>query len=146
MYTPIDISNWNRRELFQHFSQMKMPHFIAAANVDVTRLLAYKRANGLSFYLSLIYLSTEVLNSIDNFHLRFEQGQVVSYDRIHTNSPISGLVRTSFAIIRHPSKAPCRSTSLPHRRPSSVRPPSLEGLEPSQMWLISRASLCLMPR
>ena len=77
MYTPIDISNWNRRELFQHFSQMKMPHFIVAANVDVTRLLAYKRASGLSFYLSLIYLSTEVLNSIDNFHLRFEQGQVV---------------------------------------------------------------------
>lgn len=85
MYTPIDINNWNRRELFQHFSQMKMPHFIVAANVDVTRLLAYKRASGLSFYLSLIYLSTEVLNSIDNFHLRFEQGQVVSYDRIHTN-------------------------------------------------------------
>ena len=85
MYTPIDISNWNRRELFQHFSQMKMPHFIVAANADVTRLLAYKRANGLSFYLSLIYLSTEVLNSIDNFHLCFEQGQVVSYDRIHTN-------------------------------------------------------------
>ena len=39
----------------------------------------------MSFYLSLINLTTEVLNGIDNFRLRIIDGQVVSFDTIHTN-------------------------------------------------------------
>ena len=58
---------------------------VMAAYIDVTRLLEYKRREGLSFYLSLIYLTTEVLNGIDNFRLRIIDGQVVSFDTIHTN-------------------------------------------------------------
>ena len=67
MYHPIDINNWDRRDLYEHFSRLKLPHFAVAAYIDVTRLLEYKRREGLSFYLSLIYLTTEVLNGIDNF-------------------------------------------------------------------------------
>ena len=85
MYHPIDTNNWDRRELYEHFSRLKMPHYALAANIDVTNLLKFKRREGLSFYLSLIYLTTEVLNSIDNFHLRIIDGQVVRFDTIHTN-------------------------------------------------------------
>ena len=67
MYHPIDINNWDRRDLYEHFSRLKFPHFAVAAYIDVTRLLEYKRREGLTFYLSLIYLTTEVLNGIDNF-------------------------------------------------------------------------------
>ena len=85
MYKPIDINNWDRRELYDHFSRLKLPHFAVAANIDVTNLLAFKRREGLSFYLSLVYLTTKVLNSIENFRLRIIDGQVVSFDTIHTN-------------------------------------------------------------
>ena len=85
MYHPIDINHWERRELFEHFSRLKMPHYAVAANIDVTPLLAFKRREGLSFYLSLIYLTTEVLNSIEAFRLRIIDGQVVIFDTIHTN-------------------------------------------------------------
>ena len=68
-YHPIDINNWDRRDLYEHFSRLKFPHFAVAAYIDVTRLLEYKRREGLSFYLSLIYLTTKVLNGIDNFRL-----------------------------------------------------------------------------
>ncbi len=84
-YEIVDLGQWPRRELFEHFSRLRMPHFSVAANVDVSRLLAYKRARGLSFYLSLVYLVTETLNETDNFRLRMLDGQVVMYDRIHTN-------------------------------------------------------------
>ena len=84
-YHPIDINNWDRRDLYDHFSRLKLPHFAVAAYIDVTRLLEYKRHEGLSFYLSLIYLTTKVLNGIDNFRLRIIDGQVVSFDTIHTN-------------------------------------------------------------
>ena len=84
-YHPIDINNWDRRDLYDYFSRLKLPHFAVAAYIDVTRLLEYKRHEGLSFYLSLIYLTTKVLNGIDNFRLRIIDGQVVSFDTIHTN-------------------------------------------------------------
>ncbi len=81
----IDISQWDRRELFQHFSRLKMPHYAVAAYIDVTLLVAYKRKQHLSFYLSLIYLVTKCLNDIEDFHLRIKDGKVVRYDCIHTN-------------------------------------------------------------
>ena len=85
MYKTIDVNHWERRELYEHFSRMKMPHYAVAANIDVTRLLEYKRKEHLSFYLSLIYLSTKVLNSIENFRWRIKDGKVVCYDIIQTN-------------------------------------------------------------
>lgn len=85
MYQAIDIDKWDRRELYEHFSRLRLPHYSVSANIDVTQLLEYKRREGVSFYLSLIYLTTKVLNSIDNFHLRIVDGQVVRFDTIHTN-------------------------------------------------------------
>lgn len=85
MYKPIDIENWDRREIYEFYSGKRLPHYTVAANVDVTKLLEYKRRNGVSFYLSLVYLVTEALNGIDNFHLRVVDGRVVRFDRIETN-------------------------------------------------------------
>lgn len=84
-FYPIDIEKWDRQELFEHFSRLRMPHYAVAANINVTNLLEYKRREGLSFYLSLIYLTTKVLNTIENFHLRIIDGKVVRYGIIHTN-------------------------------------------------------------
>ena len=81
----IDINTWNRRKLYEHFSRMKQPHYVVAANIDVTKLLVYKRRKQLSYYLSLIYLATKCLNGIDNFRLRIVNGRVTSYDKIHAN-------------------------------------------------------------
>ena len=85
MYHPFDIDHWERRELYEHLSRLRLPHYSVAANIDVSNLLRYKRQEGLSFYLSLIYLTTSVLNSIENFKLRIVDGEVVRYDTIHTN-------------------------------------------------------------
>ena len=84
-YTVIDTNTWERRDIFEHFSRLRMPHYAVAANLDVTRLLQFKREQHLSFYLSLIYLATQALNSIENMRLRIVDGRVVRFDRIHTN-------------------------------------------------------------
>ena len=85
MYEKIDINTWDRRDHYAHFKRMKTPHYMLSANIDVSRLLEYKKERSLSFYLSLIYLVTKTLNSIENFHLRILNGEVVRYDRIETN-------------------------------------------------------------
>lgn len=84
-FHPIDIENWDRKEIYEHFSKLKLPHYNLVTTIDVTRLIAYKQQHKRSFYLTLIYLATQCLNKIENFRLRVVDGQVVSYDRIHTN-------------------------------------------------------------
>lgn len=83
MYKEIDLNTWNRREIYDYFKTVKTPHYALAANVDVTRLLEFKRKHHLSFYLSLIFLATDVLNDIDNFRMRMTDGRPVIYDEIH---------------------------------------------------------------
>lgn len=62
MYHDFDIQRWPHREVFQMFTEKSLPHYLLAVNIDVTRLLEYKRRHGFSFYLSLIYLMTQALN------------------------------------------------------------------------------------
>lgn len=85
MFEIIDVEKWERREVYEHFSRMKMPHYAVAGNIDVTPLLQHVRQQGISFYLSFIYLSTAVLNDIPNFRMRIVNGSPVKYDKIHVN-------------------------------------------------------------
>lgn len=84
-YKTFDLRSWNRREIFEHFANMRQPHYDLTSVIDVTPLVEYKREHGLSFYLSLIYLATKSLNTIENFRLRMKGQEVVIYDRIETN-------------------------------------------------------------
>ncbi len=85
MYKPFDTERWSRREHYQLYSSQRLPFYLIASDIDVTRLLEYKREHGLSFYLSLIYLATKALNEQEEMRLRVVDGQVVLYDRIHPN-------------------------------------------------------------
>ena len=80
-----DIGKWDRKDMYYHFSRLRLPHYMVATNIDVSRLLEYKREHGLSFYLSLVYLVTKCMNGIEEFHLRVRDGQVVRYKQIETN-------------------------------------------------------------
>lgn len=85
MYTIIDQEQWPRREIFDFFATSKCPHYMVAGYIDVSRLLRFKREHHLSFYLSLVYLTTQTVNAIDNFRMRIVEGKPVIYDKIHAN-------------------------------------------------------------
>ena len=52
----IDFSSWPRREIFSFFSSLDQPFYSVCFRVDVTRLHAYTKAHGLSFYYAMTYL------------------------------------------------------------------------------------------
>ncbi len=85
MYTIIDRENWPRREIYELFENSKSPHYMVSGYIDVTRVLAFKREHNLSFYLTLVYLTTQTVNAIDNFRMRVVDGKPVIYDKIHPN-------------------------------------------------------------
>lgn len=79
----IDIENWKRKEHYQFFSQMDYPQYNICSNLDVTRFVRYVKENKLSFYYSMIYASSFVINQIDEFKYRIRDGKVVLHETIH---------------------------------------------------------------
>jgi len=76
----INLETWNRREHFKFFSQMVFPFYSLSFTVDVTQFYAYVKARKLSFYYSMIFLCTKVLNQIDAFKYRIRDEKVYLLD------------------------------------------------------------------
>lgn len=81
MTQKINPDTWPRRELFGFFSGISNPFYSVTFKLDVTRLYEFTKEQGLSFYYSLIYLSTNAINSVEAFRCAIEDGAPVLLDR-----------------------------------------------------------------
>jgi len=52
----IDIESWPRKAQYKLFKQMDYPHFNICANVDITEMYSYVKANDISFPIRGIQL------------------------------------------------------------------------------------------
>lgn len=77
----IDLNTWPRRELYEFFSASSNPFYSVTFAVDVTELHRFTKANGLSFYYSLIYLCTQSVNSVEAMRYAIHDGEIVLLDR-----------------------------------------------------------------
>ena len=77
----VDRAAWSRRELFDFFSPMSQPFFSVTFRQDVTRLYAFTKESGLSFYYSLIYLCTQAVNQVEAFRYALRGEDLVLFDR-----------------------------------------------------------------
>ena len=79
----IDLSTWPRREHFAFFRRTDLPFYNVTANVDVSGLRAFAKANALSLNSVLIHLTTRTLNSIENFRYRCRDESIILHEQIH---------------------------------------------------------------
>ena len=79
----IDLETWNRKDHFMHFSKMDYPQFNICMDIDISNFLIYTKNEKLSFYYSMIYAVSQVLNTIDNFKYRIRDGKVILHEKIH---------------------------------------------------------------
>ena len=76
----VDLAAWPRREMFEFFSPISNPFYSVTFRLDVTKLRAYTRARGLSFYHSLIWLSTRAMERVEAFSYAIVDGEVVQLE------------------------------------------------------------------
>lgn len=76
----IDPARWHRAEKFGFFSAVSQPFYSATFRVDVTRLHAYTKRHGLSFYYALVYLATNAVNAVENFRYTVRGGEIFLLD------------------------------------------------------------------
>lgn len=76
----IDLDAWPRREVYEFFSPISNPFYSVTFRLDVTKLHAYTKERGLSFYHSLIWLSTRALERVEAFSYAVSDGGVVQLE------------------------------------------------------------------
>lgn len=77
----IDLSTWPRREAYEHFTARSNPFFNVTFPVDVTNLYRHAKAQGVSFYYALIYLSTQAVNQVEAFRYTLDGGQIFRLEK-----------------------------------------------------------------
>lgn len=89
MYKTIDIDSWHRKELFHFFQHYDYPTWDIIADVSVDKFYHATKEAGASFFLSFLYVATQVANSIDAMRQRIdEKGNVIEYNVVHAGSTI----------------------------------------------------------
>lgn len=66
----IDLNTWPRKPLIEKYSTYVFPYINIGANLDVTNLYNYVKAQGISFYCAMIYGATKAAMSVENFKYR----------------------------------------------------------------------------
>jgi chloramphenicol O-acetyltransferase type A len=89
MRTQIDISNWNRKEVFNFYKNFDEPYFGVVVNVDVTDAFAKAKTEGISFFVVYLYCATRAVNELKPFRLRIQNDEVWDYEHIEASAVIS---------------------------------------------------------
>jgi len=88
LHKSISLHTWKRHNQFQFFKEFDNPFFNICADVDVTRLLAFKARHDASFSIAALFLATRAANHIEAFRYRIRGDKVIVHDVIHAGSTI----------------------------------------------------------
>lgn len=73
----IDKATWNRREIFELFSQIDYPFYSVTISIDVTNVKNVSKSKGISFYFLMIWICTKAINSVSEFRMRIRGEELV---------------------------------------------------------------------
>lgn len=79
----ISLDTWKRKNHYNFFKKVDNPQFNICANVDVTNFIKFVKNNEISFYYSMIYASTYVMNEIEDFRYKIRDGEIILHDKLH---------------------------------------------------------------
>lgn len=78
----IDYDSWGRRAQSDLFKDIGIPFYSVTTELDVAPLYKRCKAEGLSFYHAMIYVSSKAINAVPAFLDKLREGFVVRYDRL----------------------------------------------------------------
>ena len=84
----VDVENWNRKTTYEFFKDYEDPFFNITANLDVTELHRFCKANNLSFSLANLFYSLQTANEIKEFRFRLLNEKPVEFETIHATQTI----------------------------------------------------------
>lgn len=80
----IDMETYPRRTHFAFFNAMAYPYVGLTANVDVTKLVNFAKAQGGSSFLACLWAAATAANAIPELRQRIVDGRIVEFDHCDT--------------------------------------------------------------
>lgn len=87
-YSKVDVATWARKKHFEILSTVGSCTFSQTAQLDVTELLAYTKAEGLKFYPVMIHVIAKLVNRFPEFRMAMKDGELVLWDVVHPSYTI----------------------------------------------------------
>ncbi|MBQ3077527.1 MAG: chloramphenicol acetyltransferase CAT [Clostridia bacterium] len=81
-FTPIDLANWPRAQMFYYFSRMAPTAYSLTVELDVTETKRATKEAGLKFFPAYLWLVTKNLNDQIEFKVAEQDGVLGFYDRL----------------------------------------------------------------
>ena len=88
-YRMLDMAAYARLDEYNYFRTLAYPYVGVTAQVDITPLRARVRAEGLPFFLSLLYVTSRAANSIPEMRQRLRGDGIAEYDLCPTSHTVS---------------------------------------------------------
>lgn len=98
----INFDTWERKEHYKFFENVDKPQFNICFNLDITRFLSFVQNKNLSFYYSMIYASTYVMNEIEDFRYKIRDGKIILHDSLMPSFTDMGHKENLFKIVSMP--------------------------------------------
>ena len=81
-FIPIDLTTWDRGQIFYYFSKMAPTGSSLTVQLDITRLKAVLDKENLKFFPAYLWLVTKTLNEQQEFRIAKKDGQIGYYDHL----------------------------------------------------------------
>lgn len=88
-YRYLDMAAYARRDEYDYFRSLAYPYVGVTVRADITPLHARVRAEGLPFFLSLLYVTSRAANEIPELRQRMRSDGIVEYDVCPTSHTVS---------------------------------------------------------
>lgn len=93
----ISFDHPHQKKHFDFFNTMNHPHFNITANVDITHLRQYLKAQQIPFTPAILFLVCKAANSIREFRWRIREGKIVEHNFVHPSITVPTLVSEAFS-------------------------------------------------
>ena len=85
----IDLTSWNRKQLFNHFNALADPYFSVTIPFDVSKAYKKSKDSSSSFFAIYLHECMKAINGVENFKYRIIDDEVFEYDHIHASATLS---------------------------------------------------------
>ncbi len=79
----VNISKWNRKEIYEYFSTVDYPFYSITMPIKVTKVKQISKTMNIPFYHLMIWLTTKAINCVPALTMRIENGKLMQYDITH---------------------------------------------------------------
>jgi len=80
-----EITNFDRKDLFEYYNSAENPFLFVNVNINVTNVVDFAKKNKISFYATMGFLVTKAINQIENFKYRFDGEKFYYCDKLKSN-------------------------------------------------------------